>query len=111
MVGRLARPAAAQEIRSGARRAREIGATGYIPSLESFTFLAAEPEEGQAWLKGRRQVPLSFGWLALGEPPYDELPIRVQRVAYWEFARSPDLPFEAYEEILGRDLFGATSTL
>lgn len=98
------------EIRSGARRAREVGATGYIPSLEAFTFVAAEAEEGQAWLKGRRQVPLGFGWLETGEPPYDELPTRVQRAAYREFARNPDLPFEVYKEILGRDLFGATST-
>lgn len=99
-----------QEIRHGARRAREIGATGYVPSLEAFTFVATEAEEGQAWLKGKRQVPLGFGWLDPGEPPYDELPMRVQRVAYREFARNPDLPFEAYKDVLGRDLFGAGST-
>jgi hypothetical protein len=99
-----------QEIRAGARRAREIGATGYVPSLEAFTFVAAEAEEGQSWLKGRRQVPLGFGWLDPGDPPFDELPMRVQRVAYREFVRNPDLSFEAYKEILGRDLFGAATT-
>ncbi len=95
-----------QEIQAGARRARGIGATGYVPSLEAFSFVATEPEEGQEWLKGRRQVPLGFGWLAPGEPPYDELPMRVNRVAYREFSRNPDLPFDRYKEILGRDLFG-----
>jgi hypothetical protein len=55
-------------------------------------------------------VPLGFGWLEPGEPPYDELPVRVQRIAYREFSRNPDLSFEAYKEILGRDLFGAAST-
>ncbi|QDV33737.1 hypothetical protein [Tautonia plasticadhaerens] len=99
-----------QEIRAGARHAREIGATGYVPSLEAFTFVAAEAEEGQAWLKGKRQVPLGFGWLDPGEPPYDELPMRVQRIAYREFVRNPDLSFERYKEILGLDLFGAAST-
>ena len=99
-----------QEVRAGARRAREIGATGYVPSLEAFTFVATEAEEGQAWLRGKRQVPLGFGWLDPGEPPYEELPVRVQRVAYREFSRNPDLSFEAYKEILGRDLFGAAST-
>ena len=99
-----------REIRAGARRAREIGATGYAPSLEAFTFVAAEAEEGQTWLKGRRQVPLGFGWLDPGEPPYDQLPMRVQRIAYREFSRNPDLPFEEYKTILGRDLFGTTST-
>jgi hypothetical protein len=99
-----------QEIQAGARRAREIGATGYVPSLEAFTFVAAEAEEGQAWLKGRRQVPLGFGWLEPGDPPFGELPMRVQRAAYREFSRNADLSFERYKEILGRDLFGTAAT-
>lgn len=98
-----------QQIRAGARRARDLGVSGYVPSLEAFTFVATEAEEGQTWLKGRRQVPLGFGWLAPGEPPYDELPMRVQRAAYREFTRNPDLPFDAFKLILGRDLFGAAS--
>ncbi len=99
-----------QEIRAGARRAREIGVSGYVPSLEAFTFVATEAEEGQAWLKGKRQVPLGFGWLEPGDPPYDELPMRVNRIAYREFSRNPDLSFEAYKEILGREVFGEATT-
>src|SRR5262249_10979305 len=99
-----------QEVRAGATRARELGVSGYVPSLEAFTFVAAEAEEGPAWVKGKRQVPLGFGWLGPGEPPYGELPMRVQRVAYREFSRDPDLGFEEYEEILGRDFLGAAST-
>jgi hypothetical protein len=99
-----------QEIRAGAQRAREIGATDYVPSLEAFTFVAAEAEEGQAWLKGKRQVPLGFGWLAPGEPPYDELPMRVNRVAYREFSRDPDLSFDRYKVILGREVIGEAAT-
>ena len=99
-----------QEIGAGARRARDLGVTGYVPSLEAFTFVATEAEEGQAWLKGKRQMPLGYGWLEPGDPPYDELPMRVQRVAYREFSRNPDRLFERYKEILGRDLFGASST-
>jgi hypothetical protein len=98
------------EVRAGARRARELGVSGYVPSLEAFTFVATAAEEGQDWLKGRRQVPLGFGWLAPGDPPYDELPMRVNRVAYREFSRNPDLPFDRYEEILGREVFGDAST-
>jgi hypothetical protein len=55
-------------------------------------------------------VPLGFGWLPPEEPPYDELPMRVQRIAYREFSRNPDLPFARYKEILGRAIFGAGST-
>jgi hypothetical protein len=101
---------APQDIRANARIARQAGMTGYVPSLEAFTFIATDAEEGQAWLKGRRQVPLGFGWLGPGDPPYDELPMRVNRIAYREFSRNPDLPFEQFQEILGRDVFGQTST-
>jgi Hypothetical glycosyl hydrolase 6 len=99
-----------QDIQQGAKRARHAGVTGYVPSLEAYSFVATVAEEGQAWLKGKRQVPLGFGWLAPGDPPYDELPMRVQRVAYREFSRDPDLPFERYKEILGREVFGEAST-
>jgi hypothetical protein len=99
-----------QEIQAGARRAREAGVTGYVPSLEAYTFVATAAEEGQAWLKGRRQVPLGFGWLEEGDPPYRELPMRVNRIAYREFSRDPDLPFERYRAILGREVFGEAVT-
>jgi hypothetical protein len=95
-----------QEIRANARRAREAKMTGYVPSLEAFTFLATAAEEGQQWLKGQRQIPLGLGWLAPGEPPYDELLTRVNRIAYREFSRNPDLSVERYKEVLGRELFG-----
>ncbi|MBY0395479.1 MAG: hypothetical protein K2X91_03280, partial [Thermoleophilia bacterium] len=94
------------EIRDGARRARAIGATGFVPSLEAFTFVATAAEEGQDWLKGRRQVPLGFGWLSPGDPPYDELPIRVNRLAYRAFTRDPDLSLDAFKAQLGRAVFG-----
>jgi hypothetical protein len=99
-----------RDIRAGARRARDAGVTGYVPSLEAFTFVATEAEEGQEWLKGKRQVPLGFGWLEPGEPPYDALPMRVNRIAYREFSRNPDLSFERYKEIVGREVFGEAAT-
>jgi len=95
-----------QDIQQGVHRARDAGVTGYVPSLEAYSFVATVNEEGQAWLKGRRQVPLGFGWLDPGSPPYDELPMRVNRIAYREFSRNPDLPFEEFKEVLGREVFG-----
>jgi hypothetical protein len=95
------------EIREGARRARSIGCTGYVPSIESFSYVVGEPEEGQTYLIGRRQKPFGFGWLSDGQMPYDELPIRINRVAYREFSRNPDLAMERFVSILGEELFGA----
>jgi hypothetical protein len=98
-----------QDIQQGAKRARDAGVTGYVPSLEAYSFVATVAEEGQTRLKGKKQVPLGFGWLEPGDPPYDELPMRVNRIAYREFSNNPDLPFEQYKAILGREVFGAAS--
>ncbi len=94
------------EIREGARRARSIGCTGYVPSIESFSYVVGEPEEGQTYLVGRRQKPFGFGWLSDGQMPYDELPIRINRVAFREFSQNPDLAMDRFESILGEELVG-----
>ena len=99
-----------QDIQQGAIRARNAGVTGYVPSLEAYSFVPTEAEEGQEWLKGRRQVPLGFGWLKDGESPYDELPMRVNRIAYREFSDNPDLSFERFKEKLGQEVFGNAAT-
>jgi hypothetical protein len=95
-----------REVQAGARRARDAGVTGYVPSLEGYSYLATHVEEGQDWIKGRRQVPWGFGWLKDGESPYNELPLRVQRIAYRAFSRDPDLGFEDFKAVLGREVFG-----
>jgi hypothetical protein len=97
------------EIRDGARRAKQLGCSGYIPSFGAFSFVPAEPEEGQKYLVGKRRVPFGFGWLKEGQPPYDELPARVNRVAYREYARDPDLADAAFRAALGKELFGTSA--
>lgn len=97
------------EIRDGARRARAVGCTGYVPSIESFSYVVTEPEEGQRYLVGRRQVPFGYGWLPEGRMPYDEVPIRINRIAYHACTRDPDLGDAEFEAILGRELFGAAA--
>lgn len=94
------------EIRDGVRRARAVGCTGYLPSIESFSYVVTEPEEGQAYLVGRRQVPFGFGWLAEGQMPYEELPVRINRIAYSEYTRDPDLAEDRFEASLAESLFG-----
>jgi hypothetical protein len=95
-----------EAIRRNARRARDAGLSGYVPSFEAFSYVPTRPEEGQQYLVGKRQVPFGFGWLAEGQMPYNELPVRVNRIAYREFSNDPDLPFEEFKRRLGRDVFG-----
>lgn len=97
-------------IRDGARRGQQVGCTGYLPSLESYSFVATEAEEGQRYLVGKRQTPFGFGWLREGQMPYNELPIRVNRIAYREYSRNPDLSDADFRTLLGRELFGKAAT-
>jgi hypothetical protein len=99
----LRTPAALQ---NAAQRGKEAGVTGWVPSLEPFSFVASHAEEGQQYLVGKRQIPFGFGWLKPGDTPFNELPLRINRVAYREFSRSPDLPFDEFKVRLGVELFG-----
>jgi hypothetical protein len=83
-----------------ARLSRKHGLTGFVPSLEPFTCPAGPPEN-----PGPRLKPFHFGWLAEGEMPLNELPMRVNRIAYAEYSRNPDLSDEEFQRIMGRRLF------
>ena len=93
-------------IQRGAQRGKSAGVTGYVPSLEPFSFVASHAEEGEQYLVGKRQAPFGFGWLKPDEMPLKELPVRVNRIAYREFSREPDLPMDEFKRRLGDKIFG-----
>ena len=95
-----------EAIQSGAQRAKRAGVTGYVPSLEPFSFVASHAEEGEKYLVGKRQAPFGLGWLKPDEMPLNELPVRVNRIAYREFSRDPDLPLDEFKRRLGDLIFG-----
>jgi hypothetical protein len=103
----LKRPA---DVQRNAKLARDAGITGYVPSLETFSYVATEAEEGQAWLKGRRHVPLGMGWLKPNEHPYRELSIAVQRAAMATYSHDPDTSDAAFRAMLGRNVLGDGAT-
>lgn len=78
--------------RAGAQKAREARCTGFLPSLECYSYVQTHEEFGEPWLNGRRQVPFGFGRLAEGASPYRELPMRAARLAYREFIANPTFP-------------------
>jgi hypothetical protein len=88
-------------IRDAARLAKKNGLTGFIPSLEPFTCPAGPPEK-----PGPRLKPFHFGWLREGQMPLNELPVRVNRVAYREYCRNPDLTDAEFRQLLSRLIFG-----
>jgi hypothetical protein len=94
-------------IRAGAKKARDAKCSGYVPSLECYSYVTVKTEFGEPWLVGRRQIPFGFGWLKDGANPYRELPVRAIRLAWRELTADPDLPDDELRARLGRELFGA----
>jgi hypothetical protein len=94
-------------IQAAARQARQAGVNGFVPSLEAFSFRAERAEGGEQYLVGQRVKPFGLGWLRDGAMPFDELLVRVNRAAYREFSRNPELPFETFREQLAREWFGS----
>jgi hypothetical protein len=95
-----------QAIRRGASQALAAGVGGYVPSLEAFSYVPTHAEEGRADLIGQRQVPFGFGWLEAGAMPFDELPIRVNRIAFREFTADPALSDGEFKRRLACNIFG-----
>jgi hypothetical protein len=87
-------------ISDGARTAKQRGVSGYITSCEPFSCIDGPPGSNKP-----RQKPFHFEWLRDGEMPLNELLIRVNRIAYREYTRNPDLTEAAFRATLGKDIF------
>ncbi len=93
-------------LRAGVKKARDAKCSGYVPSLECYSYVPVKTEFGEPWLVGQRQIPFGFGWLKDGANPYRELPVRAIRLAFRELTANPDLPDPELRARLGRELFG-----
>lgn len=88
-------------IRDSARLAKRHGISGFIPSCEPFTCPTGPPGN-----RGPRMKPFHLGWLGEGQMPLNELPVRVNRIAYRAYSGNPDLSDEEFRRILSKTLFG-----
>jgi hypothetical protein len=95
-----------REVASAARTARQNGATGFMPSLEAFSYVATVPEAGEPWVIGKRHHPYGFDPLGEGKMPYNTLPVRVQRFAYRTFSHDPNLDYAEFQQQLAENFFG-----
>ena len=99
-----------QGVASAARTARQNGVTGFIPSLEAFSYVATAPEAGEPWVVGKRHQPFGFDATSEGKMPYNALPVRVQRFAYKTFSQDPELDVAKFQERLGEHFFVSDAT-
>ncbi len=93
-------------IQAAARKAHNAGITGYVPSFEPWTYILEGPDMGDQFMVGQRLAPFGFGWLKLGESPVNQILMRMNRLAYQEFSRDPNLSFDDFRSVLGREIFG-----
>lgn len=96
-----------REVAVAARKARENGATGFIPSLEAFSYVPTVPEAGEPWVVGKRHAPYGFDATAEGKMPFNLLPVRVQRFAYRRFSQDPDLTDDDFKHCVAQHFFAS----
>jgi hypothetical protein len=86
--------------------ARKNGVSGFVPSMEAFSYVTQHPEGGEPGQVGVRRKAFARDTLADGRMPYGALLARVQRFAFREFSRDPALQFSEFEKRLGKHIFG-----
>ena len=94
-------------VANSARAARQHGVSGFVPSMEAFSYVAQGPDGGEPWLVGKRMKPFGLDALGEGKMPYDFLTARVQRFAVREFSGDPELKFDEFKRRLGEHFFGS----
>ena len=92
-------------LRESARLTRKHGLTGYIASCEPFSCIDGPPGSNKP-----RQKPFYFEWLRDGQMPLNELPARVNRIAFREYTANPERSEEDFKTRLGRELFAEQSS-
>src|SRR5436190_21046860 len=90
---------------------RKNGVSGFVPSMEAFSYVTQHPEGGEPGQVGIRRKAFARDTLADGRMPYRALLARTQRFAFREFSHDPALDLAQFQRDLGKYIFGyATSS-
>lgn len=92
------------------KSAKAHGVSGYLPSLEAFSYPVSRAEGGEPFFIGQRRRPFGLDPAKEGLMPYDALLVRVQRLAVREFGRDPALSPADFGQILGKTFFSDAAT-
>lgn len=95
-----------RRIAEAALVARSNGVSGFVPSMEAFSYVTQHPEGGEPGQVGIRRKAFGRDTLADGRMPYRALVARVQRFAFREFSHEPGLDFSRFQQDLGKYIFG-----
>jgi hypothetical protein len=95
-----------EAVAGSARSARAQGVTGFLPSLEAFSYVPTHSEGGENSIVGKRMRPFGFDAEHEGKMPYDELIPRIQRFAVREYSEEPEMDSARFEQKLSLHFFG-----
>ncbi len=93
-------------IAEAALAARKNGVSGFVPSMEAFSYVTQHPEGGEPGQVGIRRKAFGRDTQADGRMPYRTLLARTQRFAFREFSHDPGLGFVQFQRHLGKHIFG-----
>jgi hypothetical protein len=99
-----------QRVAEAARAARRNGVSGFVPSMEAFSYVTQHSEGGEPGQIGKRRQAFALDTLHEGRMPYASLLARIQRFACREFSHDPALEFADFKNRLGQYIFGADAT-
>ncbi len=99
-----------RRIAEAALAARNNGVSGFVPSMEAFSYVTQHTEGGESGQVGLRRKAFALDTLADGRMPYRSLLARVQRFAFREFSHDPGLDFAEFQKRLGAHVFGDDAT-
>jgi hypothetical protein len=90
--------------------ARKNGVSGFVPSMEAFSYVTQHVEGGEPGQVGVRRKAFGRDTEGDGRMPYRALIARVQRFAFREFSHDPGLSFAQFERDLGKHIFGEAAS-
>jgi hypothetical protein len=92
-------------IAEAARTARKNGVSGFVPSMEAFSYVTQHTEGGEPSEVGKRRKAFAMDTLGEGRMPYRAMLAHMQRFAFREFSHDPDLEFGEFERRLAKEVF------
>jgi hypothetical protein len=95
-----------RRVMEAAQAARKNGVTGFVPSMEAFSYVTQHTEGSEPSEVGKRRKAFGMDTLGEGKMPYRALLARVQRFAFREFSHDPNLDYAEFERHLAQEIFG-----
>ncbi|HSU56385.1 MAG TPA: hypothetical protein VLT36_20160, partial [Candidatus Dormibacteraeota bacterium] len=86
------------------------GVSGFVPSMEAFSYVTQHPEGGEPGQVGVRRKAFAMDTLGEGRMPYRALLARVQRFAFREYSHDPTLDTDQFRRRLGKYIFGEAAS-